>query len=130
MAGARLGRSVGIVGFVLTLCGCTSATSVPPVVPSPTRVVSSGLTAHDSGTREFAAGSAVSAGDGVFRYTTSAGDTFLGIASRFHVCISDLDGGRPLADQGLMLTAGTSITVELGTWPTNADGTVDCVWDH
>jgi hypothetical protein len=100
------------------------------VVPSSTPSVSSAATAHDSGSRRFASGGAVAAGDGVFRYTTSTGDTFLGIASRFHVCISDLDGGRPLADQGLMLTAGTSITVKLGTWPMNADGTVDCVWDH
>jgi hypothetical protein len=99
------------------------------VVPSSTPSVSSAATAHDSGSRRFASGGAVAAGDGVFRYT-STGDTFLGIASRFHVCISDLDGGRPLADQGLMLTAGTSITVKLGTWPMNADGTVDCVWDH
>lgn len=87
------------------------------------------LIAQDSGARRFAAGSAVAVSPGVFHYSTAAGDTFLGIASRFHVCIADLDGGRPLADQGLMLTAGTAITVELGTWPTNADGTVDCVWD-
>lgn len=88
------------------------------------------LVARDSGARKFAAGSAVSAGEGVFRYTTAAGDTFLGIASRFHVCTADLNAGRPLADQGLMLTAGTPITVKLGTWPTTADGTADCVWDH
>lgn len=87
------------------------------------------LLAHDSGTRRYAAGSAVVVGNGVFRYTTAAGDTFLGIASRFHVCIADLEGGRPLADQGQMLTARTPITIELGNWPEKPDGAVDCVWD-
>ncbi|MGN6445580.1 LysM peptidoglycan-binding domain-containing protein [Amnibacterium sp.] len=86
--------------------------------------------AHDGGSREYAKGRAARVGNGVFRYTVAPGDTFLGIASRFHVCVADIDSGRPRPDWGSPLTAGTRIRVELGTWPTKADGTVDCIWDH
>lgn len=87
------------------------------------------LVARDDGAERYATGAASTIGDGRFSYVAASGDTVLGIASRFHVCASDVAGGFPLAAQGHQLTAGLPITVELGPWPLQADGTVDCVED-
>lgn len=132
--------SLPVVGLLILLVaglgvsggfGRTLARPAPPsasaAAPRPT--VTAAIMARDSGAREFATGPATPLAPGRFRYVVEKGDTFFGIASRFHVCTYDLVNGRPVADQSALLAAGTPITVQLGTWPTNADGSVDCVWD-
>jgi hypothetical protein len=99
------------------------------VSAAPSSAAAAAPAARDSGAREFATGRATVLAPGRYRYAVESGDTFLGIASRFHVCTYDLVVGRPPAEQSAVLTPGTRLTVELGAWPTKPDGTIDCVWD-
>lgn len=91
--------------------------------PQPRRAVP---VARDSGSREFATGPATVVHAGTYRYTITSGDTELGIAARFHVCVSDVTGGLPLAMQGNYLEPGTTITLALASTSVWPDRTVHC----
>lgn len=97
--------------------------ATPSATARPARAVP---VARDEGEREFATGAASRLHPGAYRYTIAAGDTELGIASRFHVCVSDVTAGLPLAMQGDYLTPGTGIDVELASTSIWSDGTIHC----
>lgn len=130
-----IGGVAAVLGIGVGLSGGLGRLTFQPVTPrvsvtaAPTPTTTTHLTARDGGVKEFATGRATLLAPDRYRYIVHEGDTFLGIASRFHVCTYDLVTGRPPADQSAPLTAGTAITVELGNWPTQADGSIDCVWD-
>jgi hypothetical protein len=83
--------------------------------------------ARDSGPAEFATGRATSPAPGEFRYAVVSGDTPLGIASRFHLCMSDVVAGEPLAMQGNYLEPGAVLRLRLDQQSVRSDGRVHCV---
>ena len=127
-AGAVVAVAV-LAGVCVLLLGGTGAFSSRPT-PSPTARAASKppvVLARDSGPVEFATGRATSPSPGEYRYEVVSGDTPLGIASRFHVCISDIVAGEPLAMQGDYLEPGAVLRLRLNQLSVRSDGRVHCV---
>ncbi|MGT2427404.1 hypothetical protein [Amnibacterium kyonggiense] len=95
-------------------------TTRPSSTPMPTPVAS------DEGPGRYAEGRAQELQPGEYHYVVATGDTLIGIAARFSVCVADVETGLPLAEQGDFLAAGTPVDVRLGRWPTNRRGAVEC----
>lgn len=104
---------------LLVASGCTMST--PSVIatshratavnPSPSQMSAPLLSAKDLGPREGADGEATPGKDGVFEYVVASGDTETGIASRFRICVGDVQSSTG----DLSIFAGDRISLEKTT---------------
>lgn len=122
--------AVAVAGVLIVLGLTTALPQIVPTVNDGTRSSTSAadlqMSARDGGPKTYAQGAASRIEGGQYRYTVAPGDTALGIAARFHVCIADVNAGLPPGADNGALPVGTVISVQLSRWEIRAGGTVAC----
>jgi hypothetical protein len=114
-----------LLAAAVSLSACSSPPVPAPSAPTqtttsaplatPTAVPTSGATAAaaDSGPRENARGAASRLGAGRYRYTVADGDSPTGIASRFNLCVVDIENANSNADPlGTGINVGETLSIE------------------
>lgn len=124
MAAATVVVGLGLVSGLGQEPGLASRTTTPSSAAKPEKRAVA--VAVDSGRRRFAAGSAARVQTGEFRYVVAPGDTEVGIAERFHVCVSDVNDGLPAGVDNGAFPTGTNITVALDASHVLQDGSITC----
>lgn len=134
--GSRVAVAAAVlIGASLALVGCTNSSPPAPVShsarpstnPSPSSATPEPEAtgpASDAGPRVHAQGTASPQGAGRYRYTVAADDTPTGIATRFGLCVVDIENSNNDADPlGTGINAGQVLTIMRTAGPHHGD---DC----
>ena len=116
---------VALMVSAFALSGCTTQVPNPPssaptvVIPShapvnyTTTPTSEPLQpAHDSGPQGHAEGTAEAKASGEYQYVIASGDTVLGIAVRFGLCVADIYAGNDAVQASDELRVGNTLIIE------------------
>jgi hypothetical protein len=112
-----------VSAFALSACAPrvpSSQSSAPTVVAPSHAPVNYTITptpkplgpAHDSGPQGHAEGTAEAKATGEYQYVIASGDTVLGIAGRFGLCVADIYAGNDAVQASDELRVGSTLIIE------------------